>query len=166
MRSIGTTAAMTAMLIAVCFVFSAAAQQGKTYTHSDGGIEFTAPDKWEAETEGDMLTLSSPDGAIGVFFLVVDAKDLEVAVDALTSELDKIITDAKLTSEGSETMINGLNAFYADGSGKLDGVPIEFGVMLVAGKKPVMILAVGESTSLKQHEADVTALMKSIKPVK
>jgi len=167
MRLSRNKAVVAAMFIAVCFVGSAAAQKAATYTHSDAGLQFTVPDKWKVDANGDLVTVASPDDTIGMFFLVLDISDLEKAADAVDSELDRVITDVKIEGEGSETKVNGLDAYLADGSGKLEGTPVQFGVMLVASKKNkvMMIVAVGKSSALKQHDADVTALLGSIKPV-
>lgn len=158
--------AVIVAILAGCFALPAAAQSGKVYTHADGGIEFTAPDNWKVVPDGDSISIYSPDDSVAVFFAVVEATDLDAAIGALTTELDKVITDSKLNDDGKQVKLNGLDAYVVDGTGKLQGTAIDFALLLVKGKKPMMIVGVGKSTSLAKYQDSIDELVASIRPAK
>lgn len=148
------------------FAVSAFAQDGELFTHADGGIQFTVPGDWGAEPDGDSIVLSSPDGAVGVMLYVLDAETLKLAAEALDVEIEKVVSEP-VVSDKSETMkINGLDVFATTGKGKIEDQPVDFIVMIVMGKKPVMIFAVADSASFEKNKPQINALMQSIGPIK
>jgi len=49
------------MAAALLAAFSAVALGQQTYTHQDGGIQFTAPKDWKVSTKHDQILVVSPD---------------------------------------------------------------------------------------------------------
>lgn len=165
MRIIKIKAVLVTVFVATLAV-SVSAQDEGVFSHADGGIQFTAPIGWEAEPDGDSIVLSSPDGAVGVMLYVLNAETLELAAEALDVEIGKMVSDP-VVSDKSETMkINGLDVFATTGKGKIEGQAVDFIVLIVMGKKPVMIFAVAESASFEKNKPQINALMQSIAPIK
>lgn len=165
MRITGLKAVLFAVFIAV-FAVSVSAQADGVFTHADGGIQFTAPEGWEAEPDGDSIVLSSSDGAVAVMLYVLDAETLELAAGALDVEIAKMVSDPLVSDKGETMKINGLDVFATSGTGKIEGQPVDFIVLIVMGKKPVMIFAVAESASFEKNKPQINALMQSIGPIK
>jgi predicted Zn-dependent protease len=143
----------------------APAQDGETFTHEEGGIQFTAPDGWKAEAEGEQLTVSPPGGGIGIVFWVPEGDTFEAAVAALEEELAKTVKNAKFDGEAREGTHNGMAHATLTGSGPIEGEEMAFSVDLVMAKKPVIILTFASAENFKKHEAEYHSLVKSIRKV-
>lgn len=138
---------------------------GETYTHANGGIQFTAPAGWKSKNEGDSMTLSAPDDSISVVIWVPKADDFEAAVDALGDELEKVIKNSKMTSPGKETTHNGMPAYTASGTGEVDNEQIAWEVDMLKAKKPVVMLSFAAPAQFEKHEREYKNLVDSIKKV-
>lgn len=162
---------MKILILLLCLVMlgaaaaPAAAQDGETFTHEEGGIQFTAPDGWKAEAEGEQLTVSPPGGGIGIVFWVPEGDTFEAAVAALEEELGKTIKNPKFDGEAKEGTHNGMPHATLSGTGLIEGENMAFSVDLVMAKKPVIILTFASPENFKKHEAEYWGLVKSIKKV-
>lgn len=143
-----------------------AAAAVETFTHEEGGIEFTVPDGWKAEQEGEQFTASPPDGSIGVVFWVPEGDTFDAAADALGDELEKTIKNAKLDGEGKDGTHNGMRHASFSGSGVMGGENIIFRVDMLMAKKPVIVLTFGSPEVIKQYADEYHSLLGSIKKVK
>ena len=142
-----------------------AAPAGETFTHEEGGIQFTAPDGWKAEVEGEQLTVSPPGGGIGMVFWVPEGDTFEAAVEALEEELAKTVKNPKFDGEAKEDTHNGMPHASLSGTGTVEGENVAFSVDLLMAKKPVIILTFASAENFKKFEADYWSLVKSIKKV-
>lgn len=143
----------------------AAAQAGETFTHAEGGIQFTAPDGWKSEVEGEQLTVSPPGGGIGIVFWVPEGDTFEAAVAALEEELSKTIKNPKFDGEVKQDTHNGMPHASLSGNGVIEGEEVGFSVDLLMAKKPVIVLTFASAENFKKYEADYVSLVKSIKKV-
>jgi hypothetical protein len=144
---------------------AAQASAGETFTHQEGGIQFTAPEGWKAEVEGEQLTVSPPGGGIGMVFWVPEGDTFEAAVEALEEELGKTIKSPNFDGEPKEGTHNGMPYASLSGTGIIEGENVAFSVDLLMAKKPVIILTFASPENLKKHEADYWGIVKSIKKV-
>ncbi len=144
---------------------AAAAQEGKTYTHEEGGITFDLPAGWKAEPDGDQLTVSPAGGGVGVVFWVTEEEDFDAATKALGAELGKQIKNLKFDGEPKEDTHNGMEHASVTGSGQVNGQDILFSADILQAKKPVIVLTFGSSDNLHKHAEDYSKLVKSIKKV-
>ncbi|HWS52542.1 MAG TPA: hypothetical protein VN228_00335 [Pyrinomonadaceae bacterium] len=144
----------------------AAAPAGETFTHEEGGIQFTAPDGWKSEVEGEQLTVSPPGGGIGIVFWVPEGDTFDAAVDALGDELEKVVKDPKLDDDSNKQGThNGMPHASFSGSGTVNGENMAFSVDLLMAKKPVIVLTFASPENFKKYEADYVGLVSSIKKV-
>ena len=143
----------------------AAAQAGQVFTHEEGGIQFTLPDGWKSEVEGEQLTVSPPGGGIGMVFWVPEGDTFEAAVAALEEELGKTVKNAKFDGEAKEDTHNGMPHAGLSGTGVIEGDEVGFSVDLLMAKKPVIVLTFASAENFKKFEADYMSLVKSIKKV-
>jgi hypothetical protein len=177
LRLLKLTATLTLAAVCVCAATNAtnaargahaarspsAAQAAKTFRHEAGGIQFDLPDGWKAEPDGEMITVSSPDDAFNMFFLVTEGDTLKEAADALDEELAKIVKNPKLSGEPTEDEHNGMPHFSQSGSGEIEGVQVELSVDILIAKKPVVILTTAAAGQYEKHVAAAAQLINSIK---
>ncbi|HYH85596.1 MAG TPA: hypothetical protein VEX60_08935 [Pyrinomonadaceae bacterium] len=144
---------------------SQAASGGEVFTHKEGGITFEIPNGWKAEPDGDQLTVSPPDGSIGVVFWVTKEEDFEAAANALGEEMGKQIKNLKLDGDTKEDTHNGMPHASVSGSGQMEGENVVFSADLLQAKKPVIVLTFASPENFKKHEGAYMKLVNSIKKV-
>jgi predicted Zn-dependent protease len=133
------------------------------YVHQEAGIRFEVPKTWTAEAEGEQMTISTPDDSLAIVFLVSDAGSLDAALQALEDELGKLIQDAEITVEPTETTINGLKSVAANGTGQVEGKNVTWSVDVIAAKKPVIVLSIIQPEAASRHNADLKEFISSIR---
>lgn len=138
--------------------------------HKDerGKVSVEIPDAWTVTIEGNQLTASPKDESIVLIFEVFDGKTVEKVLEGLERELAKTVKDLKPDGEPEELKVNGLKGVSMDAKGKVDGKPVELGlaVLETPNKKALLVFGMGESAQLKKHEAAVSRILQSIKPIK
>jgi predicted Zn-dependent protease len=139
------------------------AEECGTLTNKEAGVQFTIPKGWKCEEEGGNLTVSSPDDGVAVSFVVVSDSTLDKAIDAAFDELGKIVKKPKIEREAVEVDVNNLKAVVTTGSGELDGHPVGWGINILLGKKPLVVIAVGAVESLKKYGPETSKMLDSFR---
>ena len=156
-------AGLTAMLLLV----TAPAQMAEVLPHEGAGVKVWVPDNWAKDGDEDSLIVNDPNEEIMFAFLVVDASETEAALEALETELSEIVSNVQTEDDGEEIQLNGMDGFVLDGTGSVEGTPVELGVMLLEtpSGKVLMVLAIVEASKAGKHEGTVEKIMKRIKPL-
>lgn len=135
------------------------------YPSENPVFSITFPDNWETETDENMLHSNPSDSSIyvGIWALEKDVK-LNDALDALDETISSLVTDLKV-GEAEKNIINGMEFISVDGSGKDkdgDAVNISAAVFSPDKKQVFILIYYGTPEAEKLHEAELTALLKSI----
>jgi hypothetical protein len=141
---------------------------GGTYEHKEGGLSIWFPDNWKVKTEEDVLEADAPDEDAYVQLLMLeDAETMETAIDALVEELDPIVKNFKLTTEGQEEKFNGLSFYLVEGEGMVEGVKMGVSVVLIATPKDQigMMTLLCPEVVYKKYEKDFEKMIKNIKAI-
>jgi len=138
---------------------------GEVFTHSEGGIQFTAPANWKSEKGEGTMTLLAPHNALSVIFWVPKGDDFDQAVEDLSAELKTIIKNPEVTSPGQETMHNGMKAYTSSGTGEVNDQQIVWEVDILQAKKPVFVVSFAAPALFAQHKGEYNQLLGSIKKV-
>lgn len=154
------TAAKSPLLPAPTF-----AQDQRTFTHKEAGVEFTLPKGWTAKPDGEVITASSADDAVQMVFWVPEADTFDAAVKELDKELGKTVKNTKITSKGKQDIHNGMPHYGESGTGEVEGATIVWSVDVLASKKPVLILTFAAPQLLEKHADDLVKLIQSIKKI-
>lgn len=141
----------------------AVAQDDRSFTHKDAGIEFTLPKGWKAKPDGEVITVSSADDSVQIVFWVPDADSFDAAVKELDKELGKTVKNTKVTSKGKQDTHNGMPHYGESGTGEVEGATIAWSVDVLSAKKPVLILTFAAPEFLEKNAADLVKLIESIK---
>lgn len=164
MKIFGFKAIVAAVILAALSTAALAQKEGG-YSHENAGIQFSVPEGWNVEADGDALIVGPASGEVSVMLYVVEADTMVAAAEALDAYLASALTDLEVTEETSEIKINGLTAFTGSGKGKMEGTPVEYTVMIVLGKKPLMIFGVLETASIEKNSKQVQSFINSIGPI-
>ena len=148
-----------------------AAAEKQNMQHQAAGIQFDVPEGWTAEDPGEgenkdgTAVMASPaDGTVVFILWVVEADTAEHAMDGLTGELGKMLTDIKLENEKPEEgEVGGMKVYHFTGSGTSDGKPMSFNAAVIAANKPVIALTMGEEPAGQKHVAELQEMLKSIR---
>lgn len=141
---------------------AATAQDAKSYTHKDSGVTFELPAGWEAEPDGEQLTVSSADNSVALVFWVPAEGTFDEAVKALDEELEKTIKEMKADGDVKVDTHNGMRHAGQSGTGKVEGKDVLWSVDMLQAKKPVIILTFAAPGQIEKHAADYAKLVKSI----
>jgi hypothetical protein len=133
------------------------------FSHPNAGIQFEVPNSWKAEVDGEMMTVSAADGSLSIVFWVPKEVTVDAALDALDTELGKIMKNVKPNGEPEKGNLNGMMTYSAEGTGEIEGTSIEWSCHLMEAKKPVIALTFAAPGAYDQHQKDVDAFVKSIK---
>ncbi len=142
---------------------STSATAGETFSHEAGGLEFELPDGWEAEPDGETISVSTPDDTLKMIFWVADEDTFEEAAKALDEEIAKTVKNMKTVGEPTEDTHNGMPHYSESGTGEVEGATIQWSVDLLMAKKPVIILSFAAPGLWGKHQAELEKLVASIK---
>jgi hypothetical protein len=162
MKRLLTTLLLTAMLLVSASAFA------DTKKHNSAKVSFWIPDNWTIEGEdNDQLQASDPKGEVALLFMVRKAKDMDGALASLDEVMAAAATDIKAGAP-EKIKINGMDATVVDATGKVGGVAVGLSVVVLKtpAKKFLIILGVIQSDKLKTHEANLTKILGSLKPMK
>lgn len=131
------------------------------------GIQIWVPDSWETEIDEGLLMTSSPDEGALVILMVLESDEIEIAMDEMDKELSQIIKKIRTTTEVEKIKINGLKGWVEEGTGRVDGVPIEWmSGLFPYRKQALMVLAFAESSNFDSYEPMLIEIFSSLKPYK
>lgn len=157
-------------LVAVSVIASPAlAQQWEWYSSDTYNIKFSVPGKWKTtaatNTNGvPYLESESPDGTL--YLMVYAYTDSSLSTEDL---LDKAVDDldVKLTGEANEEEINGLHAWVAEATGRIDGQPVGLFIMAATYEDYNYVAYVFTEQKLFDKNADVmNRILDSFTPIR
>jgi hypothetical protein len=153
------------IVLPLLLVFGILVLNAATYDHKDGGISIWFPDDWEVEIDGDVMEAEAPDDDAFLQMLVLpDVETMEAAIDIYTRELEGLIKDFRPTGEGQNIKHNGLDVFYIDGDGYIEGVMMDVSVSLVISPTAItMIITFNTKEAAQKYQEDFKGIVNSIK---
>jgi hypothetical protein len=102
-------------------------------TDAAARIKFELPKNWTitrpAESTGiSGLLAESPDHAVAIECVFISRGEPEVVAEEkrMVSELDKQLTEVKVTAPATNVVLNGLRVFGISGTGRNDGVQVQW----------------------------------------
>lgn len=151
-------------LIVLCILFLACTAHAGIMQHPSG-LQIWIPNTWSTETDGDLLMTNSPDEGAIVIMFVVQARDLNMAINELDKELGKVIQNAKPTSKPQKLYIHGVNGVGVNGVGNVDGEAIAWGAGLFKHRGNVlMVLGFTEAGKLATYNPMLQEILHSLQP--
>lgn len=159
---------LSALVLTLAVAVVPSALHAKDFEHKDAKVTLWIPDDWTIEAEEELLTATDKAETIGLIFWVVDADAIETVMKELEKELGKVIKDAEPTGEPTETKVNGMDAMFIDGVGKVEGEKVAWslGLVVTPAGKVLFTLGMADPEQLSKHEATLEKIMKGLKPMK
>lgn len=158
---------MLALVVVACFSFSFVMPNTLRdwMTYEKAQIKIWFPDTWEVTLEDGDLHVTSPDEDCEIYAYIVEAKDLESAMEDLGEEIKQYVTDVKIVGTPKEVKINGLDAISIDAKGKSEGKDYDLGLIFVITPNGKIMVLFGEGTpaSMKKNQADIAKILQSVK---
>jgi predicted Zn-dependent protease len=139
------------------------AKADELYKHEEGGVQFTIPKGWHVEEDGDLLTVSTPDEELSMFFYIPEDDDFDAAIKGVADALDEYIKNIKFTEEGKQSTHNGMKSYEINGTGEYEGQKVVWDLTVLAAKKPLFVVTVAAPDKLAKHAAQYETLAKSVK---
>src|ERR1041385_8377792 len=157
----------TNLLLALALLaFVAAPASAEIKRHPTAKVEIDIPTGWNMQTpDKDVMFVTDPAQDVFAFFIVTDAKDVQKALQTLDEKLKGTLTDVKWAfSEPKKDKLNGMDAMYNKGEGKVKGKPVNLGLVLVhtPADKVLSVVAGVDSTKKEAHKAEIDKLIGSI----
>jgi hypothetical protein len=132
-------------------------------------VMFEVPASWTAKPTGQVLVISPPDGGVGIEFVAVQGGAEAKADEAsMLMTVGAIVKNAKvLPQTAAKVNQNGLNGFGFDGTGSMDGKPIEWFSIVLGDGAGHGLLALGFAGvgQLGAHRAALKMIFDSIQPI-
>jgi hypothetical protein len=135
-------------------------------THKQTNIKFELPTTWKMEVAGNTLVAKTPTPAAGIEF-VAAAGGLAAKNDerAMLIEVGKVLQGAKFTSPLKPASQHGLKGFVATGSGKKNGVDVEWFTSALGDGKGHAMLTIGFfGPGAAAYKAQIVHVLDSIQP--
>ena len=143
--------------------FSAAAEVRKD---TRAGISYDIPSWWEWEPREEGVVMATKDGTLVVMLWAPRGETLEEAIESLEDEIEKAVKGAKPDGEPTTGTLNGMQTVSISGKGRIDGKRAEYSVTILDAKRPVIIMAFGETGKYEKHEDALIGFLKSIRKLK
>ncbi len=161
--------AVVCLLVLAFAASPALAQQWESYSSEKHNIKFSVPGKWKTTSGTNpngvpFLESESPDGSL--YLMVYAYTDSSLSTEDL---LDKAVDDLglKLTGEANEEEINGLHAWVAEATGRIDGQPVGLFIMAATYDEHNYVAYVFTEQSKFDKNADVmNKILDSFAPIR
>lgn len=153
------------MVVALCSVSLLSA---KEYPNNEAKVTVSIPDNWDVEVSEGILEAGSPSEAVGLVFFVLDADNLDEAIDALDEELSSIVDNIEEDGEPEEIEHNGMEGIYAEAMGTIEGESVGLLLMVLEtpSDKVIMILGIGaEDEVTEDDEEALDEIFDSLRPL-
>lgn len=154
------------LMMSLGLLFSAVTPaQAGWLTHEAAGVKVNVPDDWQQSPAGEegMMIVAPKDDSLMVMFWVVEGEDLEAILTAFEPEFKKLVTDIKYTTEKPKDIeINGMKAFYMDGSGKIEGAPADWEIAVVMAAKPLIMISLAKKGAFTTHQEALSKMVNSM----
>lgn len=155
---------MGSLAVLVLVALLAAAE---TYRNEEAGLSIWLPDDWKVSTEvASSVIAEAPDKGVFAELSVLEGLEtLAAGKAALPDEIREMAEDYKALGPGADAQRNGLQFFFLEGRGTIEGVQTHISAALIATpKKKVCLLTVGCPPPLiAKYEKDIGRIVQSLK---
>jgi hypothetical protein len=156
---------MKSLAIVVLLANAAAAD---VHINKVSKVSVDVPKTYKMTDKDDVIRGESADHAVALFQWNVDTSDPAEAEKQLATELYAMIGSLTWDKPRSEK-VGGMAASWIDGTGRSVGNMLDIHMVLAgptAAKKHVIVAAIVDHAKADAHKAEITAILKSLKPAK
>jgi hypothetical protein len=157
--------AVLASLIVLCGLGTVL--RAESATHKVGGVSVWLPNDWEVDSdeEDGYMSADAPENDSFCVLQVLDADDLDAALEVYEDALAEEIEDFSSTREDQKGELNGMPSVSITGEGQRDDADWSVRATLVSSGESVLLLMIGwekgkESTFVPLAEKIVNSVKK------
>ena len=141
-------------------ILSLGALAQERFTHAGSGLSMQLPAGWIYAEVDDHFEVTPPDESLLLMFFVAETNVAAEGIEAIGNELDKLMTESRITTDVTEEIINGLTHIYGEGDGLMDGTRVDWDfTMVIGGRKSMVVIGLGE---LERNQAVLDSIYLSI----
>ena len=101
------------------------------YPYEEAGIGVDIPDNWSVNFNDNEMEADAPDGSASIYLRIGSDSEVEAAWGELERSVESSVDNFEDSGDMETFSLNGMEAVAGDGTGLIDGVPVELGVMVV-----------------------------------
>jgi predicted Zn-dependent protease len=135
--------------------------------HETAKISIWYPDNWTMDSEEDNLMIADPDEEVVFVYMLVEADEVEDALDAMDKELLSMVSDLQSTGEPQEDTLNGMNCIFMEAQGNVDKVGVDIGIFMffTPAQKVLIVMGIVQSAAYEKHEETIGQIIQGIQPL-
>ena len=156
---------MKSLLILMTLAGIAAAD---VHTNPSAKLSFDAPKTYKLTDEDTQVKGESDDKAVALAMWLVDSADADKAKAAVASQFYSALASLSW-DKPKPAKVNGLAATFIAGTGRTTGKTLDLQMVVVgptATKKYAILIGIVDHAKADAHKAEITAILKSLKPAK
>jgi hypothetical protein len=157
---------MRALVISILAWSAVAAAD--VHTNKLARVSLDVPKTYAMTDQDALMRGESADKAVALLFWVIDSNDPDAAIKRLSSEIYSMVGSLHWDAPKADKL-NGLPVTWIDGTGRSVGNSLDIRVVVAgptAAKKSVMVVGIVDHAKADAHKAEITAILKSLKPAK
>lgn len=156
---------MKSLVVLLALAASAAAD---VHTNAAAKVSFDAPKTYKLSEQDATIKGESGDKAVALAFWLVDSGDADHAKAEVAQQFYRMIGSLQW-EKPKPARVNGLAATFVDGTGRTTGKKLDLHMVVVgptASKKYAILVGIVDEAKADAHEAEIAAILESVKPAK
>ncbi len=159
------------MIVLLILCAAPAILQAASYHWEDAQVSITIPENWTQKFEdgsdesGDTLIVTAPNGAMSLLFFVLEADEMDNAIDQVEKDLNATFDDLEFNEDTEDFTINGMPAFSLSGKAEKGKIDVEINLVITPAAKCLTILSIAGPDVFKKYEKDIISIVKGIEPI-
>lgn len=138
------------------------------HTNKLARVSLDIPKTYSMTDQDDLMRGESADKAVALLFWVIDSNAPDAAIKRLTSELYAMVGSLRW-DKPKPGKLNRLPVTWIEGTGRSVGNSLDIRVLVAgptAADKSVMVVGIVDHAKAGAHKAEITAILKSLRPAK
>ena len=137
-------------------------------THKGAKVQINVPKGWHEKQDGDVLMISAPSDEMQIVFIVLEQKEADAAFKEMDKAVEKAVGEVDWEHDGNavEEEINGMSTSEWNGSAKKGSIYVDVLSIDTPSDKNLGVYWVTAAAAEKKYQADITTLVKGLKPAK
>jgi len=134
----------------------------ESFTHPDAKVTVVVQGGWFYEINGTSLTMYPQSKEMSVGFNIIDAADMESAVQKAKQEIMSNFPNANLTGP-TQHDVNGITVFEISGDSP-DRMEFSYSLLITPSAKVMEVGYASQKDAVNKFKSDVTTIITGIKP--